>query len=46
MVTPEAYPHTLWIGRVLDVAEGSRVIGQSEIMRVLNPLLVVNGSVS
>ena len=46
LVTPEAYPHTLWIGRVLDVAEGSRVIGQVEILQVLNPLLVADGSAS
>jgi len=44
LVTPEAYPHTLWIGRVLEAAEGPRVIGQAEIMQVLNPLLVANGS--
>ena len=36
LVTPEAYPHTLWIGRMLDVAEGSRVVGQAEIVQSQN----------
>jgi len=44
--TPEAYPHTLWTGRVLDVAEGARVIGQAEIIEVVNPLLVTDSSAS
>ena len=46
LVTPEAYPHTLWTGRVLDVAEGARVVGHAEIIQVLNPLLVTDSSAS
>ncbi len=46
LVTPEAYPHTLWTGRILDVAEGTRIVGQAEIMQVLNPLLVADSSAS
>ena len=41
-ITPEVYPHTLWTGRVLTVAEGSRPIGAATIIRVLNPLLQAN----
>jgi hypothetical protein len=38
-ITPEAYPHCLWVGREIDIQEGSRVVGRARITRVLNPLL-------
>jgi translation elongation factor EF-Tu-like GTPase len=38
-LTPEAYPKSLWIGRVLRVAEGSRQVGTATIEAVLNPIL-------
>lgn len=38
-ITPEAYPHCLWVGRILDVQEGSRVVGQARITRIMNPVL-------
>ena len=38
-ITPEAYPHSLDAGDVIEIAEGSRIIGHARIVRVLNPLL-------
>ena len=39
-ITPEAYPHTLWLGRTLNVAEGSRKVGTATVLKVFNPLLL------
>ncbi|MCA8106963.1 MULTISPECIES: hypothetical protein [Burkholderia] len=39
LLSPEAYPHTFWIGRRVEVAEGSRVVGIAEVLQILNPLL-------
>ena len=41
-ITPEAYPHCLWPGKVLPIMEGSRVVGQATVITVLNPLLLRN----
>ena len=38
-LTPDVYPHTLWVGRVLTVAEGSRPVGSATIVDVFNPVL-------
>src|SRR4051794_1271618 len=37
-ITPEAYQHSLWIGRVLTVAEGSRKVGTSTVLDIFNPI--------
>jgi hypothetical protein len=37
LLSPEAYPHSLWIGRTLRVAEGSRIIGVAEVLSIINP---------
>lgn len=39
-VSPEHYPGSLRAGQVLDVQEGSQVVGQATIVRVLNPMLL------
>ena len=39
LLSPEAYPHTFWIGRRIEVAEGSRVVGVADVLQILNPLL-------
>jgi elongation factor Tu len=41
-ITPDVYPHTLWVGRVLTVAEGSRPVGTATVLEILNPLLQRN----
>jgi len=42
-ISPEAYPHSLWVGRSLIVAEGSRHVGIATVSKVFNPLLLQNG---
>ena len=41
-ITPEVYPHCLWVGRVIDFQEGSRVVGRARITRIMNALLETN----
>jgi len=43
-LSPEQYPHSLWVGRELPVAEGSRKIGNATVLKVLNPVLLKNGA--
>jgi elongation factor Tu len=38
-ITPEAYPHCLWIGREIDIYEGSRRIGRARITQIFNAFL-------
>lgn len=38
-LTPEAYPRTLHRGLVLEVAEGSRIVGYAKVLDVYNELL-------
>ena len=32
-------PHTLWVGRVIDICEGERIVGTATVEKVLNPIL-------
>ncbi len=38
-LSPEHYPHTLWIGKEMNVQEGSRVVGKAKILEIYNDLL-------
>lgn len=38
-ISPEAYPNSLWIGKSLDMYEGSEKIGYAEIVNIYNPIL-------
>ena len=38
-ITPEAYPHTLWVGKTMDICEGERIVGTATVEKVLNPVL-------
>ena len=38
-LTPEAYPNTLWVGKVLEICEGERIVGHATVEKVLNPVL-------
>lgn len=40
-LSPEVYPKSLWIGREIPVAEGSRVVGKAVVVAIFNPLLLV-----
>ncbi|WP_147297833.1 hypothetical protein [Trinickia dinghuensis] len=39
LLSPEAYPRTFGVGRRIEVAEGSRIVGFVDVLQVLNPLL-------
>jgi elongation factor Tu len=38
-ITPEAYPHCLWVGKKINLQEGARIVGYATILKILNPLL-------
>ncbi len=38
-ITPEIYPHTLWIGREIRVQEASHLIGFAKVTKIFNKLL-------
>ena len=39
-LAPERYPATMWVGKVISVQEGTRVVGQAVVTKVFNSLLV------
>ena len=41
-ITPEAYPHCLWVGKRIPIQEGARVVGHAVVTRILNPILAAN----
>lgn len=38
-ITPEAYPESLYNGKIIDVYEASRMVGKVEIIEVYNDIL-------
>ena len=42
-LTPEVYPHCLWIGKRICIQEGARVVGYATIINIFNPLLRTDG---
>ncbi|HOM02004.1 MAG TPA: hypothetical protein PLH43_04160 [Acetivibrio sp.] len=38
-ITPEAYPQSLWEGKVINIQEGSMIIGYAKVTKVMNELL-------
>lgn len=38
-ITPEAYPHCLWVGKKITIQEGVRIVGYATITSIYNPLL-------
>ena len=38
-IAPDQYPHAMWEGRMVQVQEGSHVVGHAKITKVLNALL-------
>lgn len=38
-LTPEFYPHCLWVGKKVNIEEGERIVGYVTITKILNPLL-------
>lgn len=42
-ITPEAYPHCLWIGKRICIQDGGRIIGYATVTDIYNPLLALEG---
>jgi hypothetical protein len=40
-LTPEVYPHSLWVGKKIKIQEGEHVVGYATITNIYNPLLEV-----
>lgn len=38
-ISPEAYPHCLWVGKRISIQEGARIVGYATITKIFNPLL-------
>ena len=38
-LSPESYPHCLWIGKRITIQEGAHVVGYATIVSIYNPLL-------
>lgn len=38
-LSPEAYPHCLYVGKVIPICEGARIVGTATVIKILNPLL-------
>ena len=41
-LSPEAYPHSLWVGKKIDIYEGARIVGYATVIKIYNPLLQSN----
>ncbi len=39
-ISPEAYPHSLWVGKKINIQEGERIVGYATILKVMNPVLL------
>lgn len=38
-LSPEMYPHCLWVGKKISIQEGTRIVGYATITNIYNPLL-------
>ena len=38
-ITPEMYPHCLWIGKKIPIQEGTKVVGEATVIKIFNQLL-------
>ena len=36
-ITPEAHPHCLYVGKIIQISEGERIVGYATVIKVLNP---------
>ena len=39
-LSPEAYPHSLWIGKKIAMQEGERIVGYATVLKIYNPVLL------
>ena len=38
-ISPEDYPNCLWVGKEIEMYEGSKMIGYAIIIQIFNPML-------
>ena len=38
-LSPESYPHSLWIGKTINIQEGERIVGYATVVTIFNPIL-------
>ena len=38
-LSPELYPHCLWIGKIISIQEGARIVGYATIIQIYNKSL-------
>lgn len=38
-LSPDAYPHCLWVGKKINIQEGARIVGYATIINIYNPVL-------
>ena len=39
-LSPEAYPHCLWVGKHIPIQEGARIVGYATILKIFNSLML------
>ncbi|MGM9681157.1 MAG: hypothetical protein ACI3XR_06590 [Eubacteriales bacterium] len=39
-LTPECYPHCLWVGKRVNIQEGEHIVGYATITDIFNPVLL------
>lgn len=44
-LSPEVYPHCLWVGKRINIQEGARIVGYATIVKIFNPLLCLESEV-
>ena len=42
-ISPEAHPHCLWVGKKINIQEGTKIVGYATVLKVLNPDLLCGG---
>ncbi len=38
-ISPDSYPHSLWIGKQIRIQEGERVVGCATVVKIFNSIL-------
>jgi translation elongation factor EF-Tu-like GTPase len=38
-LSPEEYPESIWVGREIEIKEGSHLVGMAKVMKIFNPIL-------
>lgn len=38
-ISPEAYPNSLWVGKILRIQEGGKLVGYVQVTKIFNEML-------